>query len=76
MHQDDLDRLNLKHNQPVTVCNETGELTGILARRFNEIRPGNALMYYPEANELVARHVDPGSRTPAFKGVVVNIRPM
>ena len=76
MHQDDLDRLNLKHNQSVTVCNETGELTGILARRFNEIRPGNALMYYPEANELVARHADPGSRTPAFKGVVVNIRPM
>ena len=30
-------------------------------------------MYYPEANVLVARHADPDSKTPAFKGVVVKI---
>jgi hypothetical protein len=47
----------------------------ILARRFEAIRPGNALMYYPEANVLVARHADPDSHTPAFKGVLVRVAP-
>ncbi len=73
MHQDDLDRLGITHDQPVTVCNETGRLSPILARRFDAIRPGNALMYYPEANILVPRHADPDSRTPAFKGALVTI---
>ncbi|MEM1068488.1 MAG: FdhF/YdeP family oxidoreductase [Planctomycetota bacterium] len=74
MHPKDLQRLGLQHDQRVTVCNEVGRLDGILARGFDSIRPGNALMYYPEANELVSRHVDPQSRTPAFKGVIVEIR--
>jgi anaerobic selenocysteine-containing dehydrogenase len=73
MHPDDLRRLGLKHDEPVTVRSETGRLDGILARGFHQIRAGNALMYYPEANVLVARHVDPQSRTPAFKGVVVEV---
>jgi len=73
MHQDDLERFGLQHDQVVTVRNETGSLSGIVARRFDAIRPGNALMYYPEANVLVARQADPDSRTPAFKGAVVTI---
>ena len=36
-----------------------------------DIRPGNALMYYPEANVLVPRAVDPRSKTPAFKATPV-----
>jgi anaerobic selenocysteine-containing dehydrogenase len=39
------------------------------------VRPGNALMYYPEANTLVPRDVDPRSKTPAFKSVLVDIVP-
>jgi hypothetical protein len=31
------------------------------------------LMYYPEANVLVPREVDPFSRTPAFKNIAVSI---
>ncbi|MEM9586873.1 MAG: FdhF/YdeP family oxidoreductase [Planctomycetota bacterium] len=73
MHPDDLKRLQLKHDQRVSVQSDTGKLDGILARGFEEIRPGNALMYYPEANVLVSRHADPQSKTPAFKGVVVTI---
>ena len=38
-----------------------------------DIKPGNALMYFPEANVLVPRSVDPKSRTPAFNGAVVTI---
>jgi hypothetical protein len=30
-------------------------------------------MYYPEANVLVARSLDPRSKTPAFKNVLVRI---
>ncbi len=75
MHPDDLTRLGLTHDQPVTVRSETGSMGPILARRFESIRPGNALMYYPEANALVPRHADPQSQTPAFKGVVVEVEP-
>lgn len=75
MHTDDLKRLGLQHDQLVTVKSDTGQLKNILARGFDEIRSGNALMYYPEANVLVNRHSDPKSLTPAFKGVVVEIVP-
>lgn len=73
MHPDDLSRLGLQHDQRVTVRSGTGELQHILARSYDDIRPGNALMYYPEANVLIARTPDPQSRTPAFKGEVVTV---
>ena len=58
LHPDDMRRLNLSENQPVTVRSAAGQLAGILARSFPQIRAGNALMYYPEANVLVPRHAD------------------
>ena len=73
LHPDDLKRLRLGHDQRVTVASETGRMSHLLARAFPSIRPGNALMYYPEANRLVSRRADPKSKTPAFKGVVVRI---
>jgi molybdopterin-dependent oxidoreductase alpha subunit len=73
IHPDDLQHLELEHDELVTVRSDTGQLTNILARGYPSIRPGNALMYYPEANELVSRRADPDSKTPAFKGVVVQI---
>ena len=69
----DAQRLSFKHDQRVTVRSETAKLTNILVREFDEIKAGNALMYFPEANRLVSRAVDPQSRTPAFKGVLVTI---
>ncbi|MCM2373475.1 FdhF/YdeP family oxidoreductase [Aporhodopirellula aestuarii] len=76
MHPDDLTRLCLTHDQRVRVENETGHMDSILARGYENIRPGNALMYYPECNVLVARYADPQSKTPAFKGVVVKVKAM
>ncbi len=73
MHPEDLKRLGLKHDQRVTVRNSTGELPNILARGYTKIRPGNAMMYYPESNVLVPRASDPQSKTPAFKNVVVTV---
>ncbi len=74
MHPDDLQRLGLQHDQAVTVRSATGEMRGILARGYAEIRAGNALMYYPEANVLVAKQADPQSKTPAFKCTVVTLQ--
>ncbi len=73
MHPDDLQRFGLVHDQRVTIKSDTGSMANILARGYSEIRPGNALMYYPESNVLVSRLVDPNSKTPAFKNVVVRI---
>ncbi len=73
LHPEDLDRLGLKHQQAVTIKSDAGEMTGIVAYRFDGIKPGNALMYYPEANVLVPRATDPRSHTPAYKGISIEI---
>ena len=73
MNSNDLERLGLRHDQRVTVTSKVGSLSGILAREFPDIREGNALMYFPEANSLVPRDRDPMSKTPAFKGIVVTV---
>ena len=73
LNPEDMRRLKLVENQRVTVRSAVGSLPNILARSFPEIRAGNALMYYPEANVLVPRHADPQSRTPTFKSVVVSL---
>jgi len=73
IHPDDVKRLGLAEDQRVTVKSTTGEMKNILVRPYDDIRAGNVLMYYPEANVLVSRDVDPQSRTPAFKGELITI---
>jgi molybdopterin-dependent oxidoreductase alpha subunit len=75
LHPDDMQRLGLDDDQPVSVQSSVGSIERVLARSFPEIRAGNALMYYPEANILVPRHADPQSRTPAFKSVEITVAP-
>jgi hypothetical protein len=41
-----------------------------------DIRAGNLAMYYPEANVLVPRRLDPVSKTPSFKGVAAKLLPV
>ncbi len=73
VHPDDLKRLGVPGESRVTVRSQVGVLTNVIARAYDKIKAGNALMYYPEANVLVPRTVDPASRTPAFKNVLVTI---
>lgn len=73
LHPDDVARLGFQENQRVTIRSEAGEMPNILVRPYADIRAGNALMYYPEANVLVPRDVDPLSRTPAFKSVEITV---
>jgi len=75
VHPITIERLGLKPDQEVEVSSVTGRMAGIRVRSFPEIKAGNALMYFPEANLLVSRQTDPQSKTPAFKGAVVRIEP-
>lgn len=72
MNARDLQSRGLRHDQPVRIRSSAGEVRYFRAREF-EIREGNVLMYYPEANVLVPHEVDPLSKTPGFKGVPVTI---
>jgi molybdopterin-dependent oxidoreductase alpha subunit len=73
IHPEDLKRLGIRSDQPVAIESQVGRIEGYLAREFPDVRPGNALMYYPEANVLVPRTVDPQSMTPAFKAVPIRV---
>ena len=70
----DISRRGLSVDQPVTVVGEAGRMSHILVREI-DITPGNAVMYYPEANVLLSRAIDPASKTPSFKGALVSIEP-
>ncbi len=75
LHSDDLCRLGLSDGQRVAVHGPAGSMENVRATEFDKIRPGNAAMYYPECNVLVNRSLDPKSKTPAFKCVVVRVVP-
>ena len=72
INRDDRERLGLVPDQQVTISSTAGTMANIRVRDF-AIRAGNAAMYYPEANVLVPRAVDPESGTPSFKLVVITI---
>ncbi|HEX3601232.1 MAG TPA: molybdopterin-dependent oxidoreductase [Lacipirellulaceae bacterium] len=73
LHPDDLRRFGVKDGDRVTVHGPAGTMYHIRATAFDSLKPGNAAMYYPECNVLVSRALDPQSKTPAFKGVVVRV---
>jgi len=61
-------------NQRVVVENQTGRMEALV--RFAPLPPGNVAMYYPEANLLIPRRIDPASGTPVFKSTSARIVPM
>jgi molybdopterin-dependent oxidoreductase alpha subunit len=73
LHPEDLARFGLNDGDRVAVHGPAGSMPNIVATEFSSIKPGNAAMYYPEANRLIGRTIDPRSRTPAFKCVVVRL---
>ena len=73
LHPDDLARFKLNDGDRVSIHGPAGSMHGIRATAFVPVRAGNAAMYYPECNVLVSRHLDPQSRTPAFKCVIVRV---
>ena len=51
-----------------------GRMEGVTLRAY-DIARGAVMAYYPEANVLTGRAVDPRSKTPAFKSTPVRIVP-
>lgn len=72
MNAEDISAAGLTENCLVRVSSATGKMTNLKALAF-PIKPGNVMMYYPEANVLVPRDCDKTSRTPSFKSVEVLI---
>ena len=70
---DDLKKLGLSADDKVDVSNTTGTLSD-LSLAIYDIKPGNVMCYFPEANVLVPQSVDQRSRTPSFKSISVSIR--
>lgn len=68
---EDAARLGVAEGDPVEVRTEAGRMRVIAA--IVDIRAGNLAMYYPEANALVPRRLDPRSKTPAFKSVIATV---
>ncbi len=71
MNEDDARVLGLRRDQRVVVANDTGRMEAVV--RFAPLPRGNLAMYYPEANVLIPRRVDPASATPVFKSTAVRI---
>lgn len=74
MNERDAGELGLREHDEVSVETEAGRMRVAVA--WIDIPRGNLAMYYPEANVLVPRRVDPASGTPAFKSVAARIRPV
>ncbi len=70
--EQDADRLELEEGERVLVETDAGKLA--VSVSIADIAPGTLAMYYPEANVIVTRHTDPGSKTPAYKSVAARIR--
>ena len=75
IHPDDVARLGLTAGGRCRIASVAGEMRGQIVSAFDQIRPGNVAMYYPESNVLVPKAADPLSRTPAYKSVTVTIVP-
>jgi anaerobic selenocysteine-containing dehydrogenase len=69
--REDAERLGVAEGDRVVVITATGRLE--VRAAIVEIPPGNVAMYYPEANVLVPRRLDPRSKTPAFKSVAARL---
>jgi len=72
LHADDIARFGLAVDQVVTVRSDIGAMSGLLVRE-TDVRPGNAVMYYPEANAIIPSEADPRSGTPSFKHTMIKI---
>ncbi len=60
----DASRLGLREGDPLRLCSEIGEYQGVC--RFADVAPGTLQAYWPEANVLITRRLDPGSKEPDY----------
>lgn len=75
MNKHDMQKYGFKLDDRVSISTSTGRLDNLRVKPF-DIREGNAMTYYPEANVLVPKKTDTRSFTPAFKSVDISIKKM
>ena len=68
----DMHNRSLRDGDLVNLTNTTGTMKNLTVRGY-DIRQGNIMVYYPEANVLVPKETDDRSFTPAFKSVPVDV---
>ena len=72
MNPKDIADAGFQENGLVTLETITGKMERVKVRAF-DVRPGNVMAYYPEANVLIPHTIDQSSKTPGFKSVPVKI---
>lgn len=72
MNETDARERGWQRDRRVVVQTEAGVMEALV--RFAPLPAGNLAMYYPEANVLIPRRIDPQSSTPVFKSVLARIR--
>ena len=72
MSEQDLRSKGMHAGELVDVESDVGKMTGLELAEF-DIKPGNVMTYFPEANVLVPQANDPRSKTPSFKSVRVSV---
>jgi anaerobic selenocysteine-containing dehydrogenase len=71
MNEADAHARGWQRDQRVRVETEAGHMEALV--RFAALPRGNLAMYYPEANVLIPRRIDPQSGTPVFKSVLARL---
>ena len=64
----DVERLKLREGQVVRLRSEMGEYQGLC--RIADVAPGTLQAYWPEANVLLKRAIDPASKEPDYNAHV------
>ena len=72
MNPSDIENLDIKEGALVNVSNKLGQMKNLTIKSF-DIKPGNIMTYFPEANILIPQDVDSRSRTPSFKSIEVTV---
>jgi anaerobic selenocysteine-containing dehydrogenase len=70
MNQTDAEQAGLQAHQRVTVQGNVGKLEQVEVI-YGSVRPGSALMFYPEVNVIFHPEIETRSGTPAYKRVPV-----
>jgi len=72
MNGEDMRRLDLTEGDQADLRSPYGLMAAVQVYSF-DLPAGDAMAYFPEANILVGRKIDPRSKTPAFKSVCISI---
>jgi molybdopterin-dependent oxidoreductase alpha subunit len=68
LSREDAEKLQIKEGDKVRLKSETGEYRGVC--RIAPLKPQTVMVYWPEANVLISRRIDPLSHEPDYNTIV------